>query len=157
MFIFKNHKNDSFYFEGRKLDKYQRQVLLDDSDRLLVIAGAGSGKTFTILAKIKYLIENKNIKESEILCLSFTNETVDNLKLKLSYNIDVLTFHKLALRILHENNFSYSISRDTLINYIVDEYFLIDDDKTKKLLDEYFDYKTDYDNEITILKIILSL
>ncbi len=152
MFIFKNHKNDSFYFEGRKLDKYQRQVILDNSDRLLVIAGAGSGKTFTILAKIKYLIEKKNIKESEILCLSFTNETVDNLKLKLSYNVDVLTFHKLALRILHENNFSYSISRDTLINYIVDEYFLIDDDKTKYLLDEYFNHKKDIDNELSILK-----
>ena len=98
MFIFKNHKDDSFFneFNGIKLDKYQRRVVLDDSDRLLVIAGAGSGKTFTILAKIKYLIEKKNIKPSEILCLSFTNEAVDNLKIKLDYNVDVLTFHKLA-------------------------------------------------------------
>ena len=154
MFIFKNHKDDSFFNElnGVKLDKYQKKVVLDDSDRLLVIAGAGSGKTFTILAKIKYLILKKNIKAKEILCLSFTNEAVDNLKCKLEYNVDVLTFHKLALRILQENNFTYTISRDTLINYIVDEYFLIDDDKTNILLKEYFDKKENNNNELTVLK-----
>lgn len=156
MFKLWNHKNDSF-FDGLKLDKYQKKAVLDGSDKLLVVAGAGSGKTFTILAKIKYLVERKNIKESEILCLSFTNETVDNLKNKTNYNVDVLTFHKLALRILNENNFSYSISRDTLINYIVSEYFLIDDDKTKKLLMEYFDDQKTYDDilnspELIILK-----
>ncbi len=157
MFIFKNHKDDSFFneFEGRKLDKFQKKVVLDDSERLLVIAGAGSGKTFTITAKIKYLIEKKKIKANEILCLSFTNEAVDNLKNRLNYNVDVLTFHKLALRILNENNFDYTISRDTLVNYIVDEYFLIDDDKTKKFLADY--YEKDYldiinSNELTILK-----
>lgn len=154
MFIFKNHKTDSFFndFEGGKLDKYQRKVVLDDSNRLLVIAGAGSGKTFTITAKIKYLIEKEKIKNSEILCISFTNEAVDNIKYRVNYNVDVLTFHKLALRILHDNNFSYSISRDTLINYIVDEYFLIEDDKIKKLLQEYFDNKKDFNNELFILK-----
>ena len=151
MFIFKNRKTDSFFNE-LKLDKFQKKVVLDDSERLLVIAGAGSGKTYTILAKIKYLIERKNIKPSEILCLSFTNETVDNLKSKLDYNVDVFTFHKLALRILHENNFTYTISRDTLINYIVDEYFLIDDDKNRKLLNEYFDNKEDITSDLNILK-----
>jgi DNA helicase-4 len=153
MFRFKNHKDDSFFNDiyGMKLDKYQKKVVLDDSDRLLVIAGAGSGKTLTIIAKIKYLIEKKNIKESEILCLSFTNETVDNLKNKVGFNVDVLTFHKLALRILETNNFYYKISRDDLINYIVDEYFLIDDDKTKIFLKDY--YGKEYsDKELTILK-----
>ena len=146
MFKFWNHKDDSFFYDGdgKKLDKYQRKVILDNSDRLLVIAGAGSGKTFTITEKIKYLIERKNIKPSEILCLSFTNEAVDNLKNRLSYNVDVLTFHKLALRILHDSSFNYSISRDTLINYITDEFFLIDDNKTNKLLTEYYDDKYTY-------------
>ena len=158
MFIFKNHEDDSFFNDslGKMLDKYQRKVVKDNSDRLLVIAGAGSGKTFTITAKIKYLIEKKGYKENEILCLSFTNEAVDNLKSRLNYNVDVLTFHKLALRILNENNFYYSISRETLINYIVDEYFLIDEDKTKAFLIDYFD-KKEYEeiiksNELTILK-----
>ena len=154
MFRLKNHKDDSFFNDvyGIKLDKYQKKVVLDDSDRLLVIAGAGSGKTLTIIAKIKYLIERKNIKESEILCLSFTNETVDNLKNKVGFNVDVQTFHKLALKILESNNFYYKISRDDLINYIVDEYFLIDDNITKKLLSEYYDNKEYFDRELIILK-----
>ncbi len=154
MFIFKNHKSDSFFndYLGGKLDKYQRKVVLDDSDRLLVIAGAGSGKTFTITAKIKYLIEKKNIRDYEILCLSFTNEAVDNIKYRVNYNVDVLTFHKLALRILHDNNFSYTISRDTLINYIVDEYFLIDDEIVQKMIKEYFNNKDNYQSELFVLK-----
>ena len=159
MFKLKNHKDDSFFNDiyGKKLDKYQKKVVLDESDRLLVIAGAGSGKTLTIIAKVKYLIEKKNIKENEILCLSFTNETVDNLKNKVKYNVDVLTFHKLALRILESNHFNYKISRDNLLTYIVDEYFLIDDDKIKKLLINYFDNKLEYldvinSKELVILK-----
>jgi len=157
MFKFKN-QNDSFFSlnDGKKLDKYQKKVVLDDSDRLLVIAGAGSGKTFTIGTKIKYLIEKKQVKENEILCLSFTNEAVDNLKNRIPYNIDVLTFHKLALRILHENHFQYSISRDTLINYIATEFFLIEDNTIKELLMEYFkidDYKKILkSNELIVLK-----
>lgn len=159
MFRIKNHKDDSFFyeFEGKRLDKNQRKVVFDDTERLLVVAGAGSGKTFTIAAKIKYLVEKKKIKEKEILCLSFTNEAVDNLKERINYSIDILTFHKLALRILNENSFNYSIARDDLINYITNEFFLIDDNKTRILLEEYFDNKKEYNdilnsNELTILK-----
>ena len=159
MFRLKNHVDDSFFNDvyGMKLDKYQRKVILDDNDRLLVIAGAGSGKTLTIIGKIKYLIEKKGLKENEILCLSFTNEAVDNLKNKLNNSVDVLTFHKLALRILESNKFNYSISRDTLINYIVDEYFFIDNSDIKELLIEYFNYELSYEdilksNNLVILK-----
>ena len=157
MFKFKNHKDDSFFNDiyGKKLDKYQKKVVLDDSDRLLVIAGAGSGKTFTIASKIKYLIERKKYKENEILCLSFTNEAVDNLKNRLDYPVDVLTFHKLALRILHDNNFTYSIARDSLINYITDEFFLIDDHKTKRLLIDYYDNKYSYEEIINTKELFI--
>lgn len=156
MFKFKNHKDDSFFneFDGIKVDKYQRRVILDNSDRLLVIAGAGSGKTFTIAAKIKYLIEIKNIKESEILCLSFTNEAVDNLKNRVNYQIDILTFHKLSLRILNENNFDYSIARDNLINYIVDEFFLIEDNKIIKMLLDYYN-KNNYEEILNSKELII--
>ena len=140
MFKLKNHRNDSFFndVDGKKLDKYQKKVVQDESSELLVVAAAGSGKTLTIIAKVKYLIERKGLKENEILCLSFTNETVNNLKNRIGYNIDIFTFHKLALKILKENNFLYQISSDTLINYITEEFFLIDDEITKKMLQEYF-------------------
>ena len=97
------------------LDKCQKQIVLDNSKSLLVVAGAGSGKTFTILGKIKYLVENKNIDLSEILCISLTNDTVNNLKSKLlnmSFDINVKTFHKLGLDILKKNKKSIAICSD---------------------------------------------
>ena len=157
MFRFKNHVDDSFFNDiyGKKLDKYQKKVVLDDSDRLLVIAGAGSGKTLTIEAKIKYLIERKNVKETEILCLSFTNEAVSNLINRIHYDVDILTFHKLALRILNENNFNYNIARDDLIDYIVQEYFYIENNKTKSFLLEYFDNNKTYEEILNSSELII--
>ena len=60
------------YLFGISLDDAQVKSIKDDSDVVLVSAGAGSGKTQTILGKVKYLIEEKNIKEDEILCISLT-------------------------------------------------------------------------------------
>ena len=47
-------KVDIDTINGIKLDEYQKKIILDDSRNLLVIAGAGSGKTLTIIGKIKY-------------------------------------------------------------------------------------------------------
>ena len=105
------------------LDDTQINAIEDDNKYIIVVAGAGSGKTLTILGKIKYLIEKKNYKEDEILCISFTNESVESLKRKLeslNYNIDVYTFHKLGLNLLPNNN--YSIINDKYLDYIIDEY-----------------------------------
>lgn len=125
--------------------------ILSDAKSTLVVAGAGSGKTLTILGKIKYLIENKNVNESEILCISFTNETVKSLKYKteeMGYNISVFTFHKLGLSILK----NVSIIDDNYLDYIINEYFesRIKYDKSKFINSLFFTdmkidkiYKTD--------------
>ena len=47
--------------EGKSLDDQQQQAIITDEYSNLIIAGAGSGKTLTILGKVKYLIEKKNI------------------------------------------------------------------------------------------------
>ena len=110
---------------GYSLDKEQRIAVITDECANLIVAGAGSGKSLTMIGKIRYLIERKHIKYDEILCISFTRDASMNLekniKKNYSYDIKVYTFHKLALEILKNNK--YNISLDSTLRYIVDEYF----------------------------------
>ena len=110
---------------GYSLDKEQRIAIITDECANLIVAGAGSGKSLTMVGKIRYLIERKNIKEDEILCISFTRDASENLekniKKNYNYNIKVYTFHKLSLEIL--KNKKYNISNTNTLNYIIDEYF----------------------------------
>ena len=124
-----------YKFNNKILDKYQSKAVFCNIKNYLVVAGAGSGKTLTIAAKVKYLIEN-NINPSSILCLSFTNETVNSLKQILNSNnifVDVKTFHKLSLSILRNK---YKVSSNNLLEYITEEYFYsyVYLDNTYKLL-----------------------
>lgn len=105
-----------------KLDEYQKDAVLEDGN-VLLIAGAGAGKTFTITKKIEFLIENYNYKPEEILVISFTNKSVDDLKRKVKYNCDIMTFHKLALNILKDYNIEFNIINDDYLSYITNEYF----------------------------------
>lgn len=86
------------------LDEEQRQVVLSDEDYTLVIAGAGAGKTTTVAAKVKYLVDRKHIDPKQILVISFTNKAVGELRSKINkaLNIDcpVTTFHKTGYAIL---------------------------------------------------------
>ena len=103
-------------------DKYQQKVIVTNHNAI-VIAGPGSGKTTTILNKVKYILEHN--PEAKILLLSFTNKSVDDIKNRLSKtDIDILTFHKLAIDILKTYNYKYSIVNEDTLPYIIDEYFL---------------------------------
>lgn len=110
---------------GYPLDELQREVVLSDNKYTLVSAGAGSGKSLTVIGKIRYLIEFCNIKEEEILCISFTNDSTmslrDKLKKNYNYNIPCYTFHKLGLEILKREK--YTISQSDTLEYVIDEYF----------------------------------
>lgn len=118
--------------EGKQLDEQQRIAVVTDEYSNLIIAGAGSGKTLTILAKIKYLIEVKKIKPEEILLLSFTEKTVSDLNdriNKLSLNVQAMTFHKLGYSIIkkYQDNIPTVTNENTLINtiknYLTEEIF----------------------------------
>ena len=98
----------------------KQQEAIKSLDNTLLIAGAGSGKTFTIINKINYLLENKIYKRDEILVISFTNESVKEIINRLKYKVDVKTFHKLGLDLLKNNN--YKVAPNNLLNYIIDEY-----------------------------------
>ena len=58
--------------EGRALDLQQRTAIITNEDNNLIIAGAGSGKTTTIVGKVKYIIDRFKAKPEEFLLISFT-------------------------------------------------------------------------------------
>ncbi len=113
-----------------KLDEKQEAIIKDNTNYILVTAGAGSGKTLTIIGKIKYLIEEKKILPEEILCISFTNAATTSLHNKLvkeiNKEIKTYTFHKLALEILKEEKIDISICDESLLEMITEEFFTQD-------------------------------
>ena len=120
-----------------KFDKYQLKAIKCDKNTLL-IAGAGAGKTTTIVGKINYLLEN-DYKEEDILCISFTNASVNDLKKKLNNNIDVFTFHKLSINILNEYDNSYKLCDSNLLEKVINSYIakLFESKKKKKKFLKY--------------------
>ncbi len=107
------------YFPSQ-LDEYQKNAIIYDNN-MLIIAGAGSGKTFTLINKINYLIEEQKISPQDILVVSFTNASVNDISLKASYSIDIVTFHKLAIKILTQANVSFGLANDHFLSYIINE------------------------------------
>ncbi len=90
------------------LDDDQRTCILSDEDYSLVIAGAGAGKTTTVAAKIKYLVDIKHINPKEILVVSFTNKAVGELRERVNeqLNIDcpITTFHSTGIAIIKKDS-----------------------------------------------------
>ena len=88
------------------LDEEQRRVILSDEDYTLVIAGAGAGKTTTVAAKVRYLVEKKKVNPGEILVISFTNKAVSELRERINEQLHIAcpitTFHSVGYTILRK-------------------------------------------------------
>lgn len=109
------------YMVGKfELDDFQMQLLKND-ENTIVIAGAGSGKTLTIVGKINYLIDSNITSPENILVISFTNASVNDLKEKINFPIKIYTFHKLAMYILDEVNYKYFICSSNYLYFIIEE------------------------------------
>ena len=102
------------------LDEYQLKVV-NETNHALVIAGPGSGKSTTIAQKVRTLVANGTL-ESEILLISFTNKSVEDLKKKLGSNIFITTFHKLAIDVLKYNKITYKLASEDLLDFVINEY-----------------------------------
>jgi ATP-dependent DNA helicase pcrA len=91
-----------------KLNKNQRKAAEKIEGPVLILAGAGSGKTRTVTYRIAHMIKEKNISPLNILALTFTNKAAREMKERAeeligeenSYNLVVSTFHSFAVRIL---------------------------------------------------------
>lgn len=85
------------------LDPQQRESIVKLEDNCLVIASAGSGKTSTIVGKVKYLVEKQHINPTRILLLTYTKKAANELSSRIKIEgLDSGTFHSLAYRIIAE-------------------------------------------------------
>lgn len=93
--------------EGRDLDRQQLTAIGYDVRTRLVIAGAGTGKTTTIIGLVKELLLSGKARPEDILLLSFTNASVNELKSRIRKEteqvVETTTFHRLALKIIAES------------------------------------------------------
>ncbi|MBU5669101.1 UvrD-helicase domain-containing protein [Peptoniphilus sp. MSJ-1] len=92
------------------LNDKQREALLETKGPLLILAGAGSGKTRVVTSKIAYLIEELNVPSWKILAITFTNKAASEMKERVKNLIDkdvdsmwIGTFHSICVRILRKN------------------------------------------------------
>lgn len=92
-----------------KLNKEQREAVLHTEGPLLILAGAGSGKTRVLTYRIAYLIEEKSVYPSNILAITFTNKAAREMKDRVQSliggtdNMWISTFHSTCVRILRKN------------------------------------------------------
>lgn len=129
------------------LDEDQRKIVLTDEDYLMVIAGAGSGKTTTISAKVNYLIEKLNIKDKEIIVISFTNKAVKELDERINkdfkHNVKVTTFHKFGYEIIKNNTSKKTRiikDNDEIIKKYIEKHLINNMKKIKQFLELYIYY-----------------
>lgn len=131
------------------LDEDQRRVVLTDEDYCLAIAGAGAGKTTTVAAKVKYLVERQNVKPEEILVVSFTNKAVDELKERIQKQLHIdcpiTTFHSTGNAILHKGQEEkLNIVQNEKLYFVLEDYFCNSVLRNQKLTDDLIQFFATY-------------
>ena len=121
-----------------RLNDMQQQAVMHDKGPLLILAGAGSGKTRVLTHRIAYLIGERGVSPYQIIALTFTNkaagemkERVENIVGNGAENIWVSTFHSSCVRILRR--FIDTIGYDR-------SFTIYDSDDSKTLMKEVFKY-----------------
>ena len=126
------------------LDEQQRRSIVSEEDNCLVVSSAGSGKTSSIVGKVKYLIEIKKVDPTRILLISYTNKAAAELTERMGIEgLHGYTFHKLALDLIGQqtgNKPSICDNTDALFVKIYRD--LLADSRFRKHAVEYFvDYQ----------------
>ena len=126
------------------LDKQQRRSIVSEEDNCLVVSSAGSGKTSSIVGKVRYLIDIKHINPQNILLISYTNKAAAELTERMNIvGLRGYTFHKLAIDIIGKaTEQKPSIHDNTDALFVKIYHKLLEDEDFKKSIVEYFvDYQ----------------
>lgn len=131
------------YFEN--LNKEQREAVMAVEGPVMVFAGAGTGKTKTLVSRIIHMINDCNIEPRRILAITFTNKAAKEMRERVNKvidnekgNVNISTIHSLCARILRRNITKLGFSKD---------YEIIDEDECVKIITEilkdmYIDKRT---------------
>jgi DNA helicase-4 len=122
------------------LDRQQRRSIVSEEDNCLVVSSAGSGKTSSIIGKVKYLTEIKRIDPTRILLISYTNKAAAELTERLATpGLRGYTFHKLAIDLIGQTTGAKPSICDNTDALIVEIYReLLEKTEFKKSIVEYF-------------------
>jgi superfamily I DNA/RNA helicase len=126
------------------LDEQQTQVVYSEAKNIIVVAGAGSGKTRVLTERIRHLIEDCNVPSHNIVSITFTNMAAEEMKLRLSNVVGIGdafigTIHSFANHIMKESGERYTLLNDDLDNQLHKE--LIGRYCQHLTVDRYLDYK----------------
>jgi DNA helicase-2/ATP-dependent DNA helicase PcrA len=104
------------------LNPEQREAVLHTSGALLILAGAGSGKTRVITSRIAYLVGDGHAEPHEVLAVTFTNKAAEEMRARVQALLGsdcsrmwVSTFHALCARLLRREAPAIGLSRDFVI------------------------------------------
>ncbi len=110
-----------------EINKEQEDAIQELKGPIIVLAGPGTGKTFTLIQKIIFLNKERDFNSDNILAITFTNKAADEIKERLiKYDINdvnIGTFHCIALDILNKNNFNREIFDENDCQVILKEVF----------------------------------
>ena len=117
-----------------EVDPEDQQEAIIDSDAypMRVLAGAGTGKTFTMVRKIEYLIDEKGVSPDRILALTFTNNAAGSMREKLNaklgtagYDIDAYTYHSICNELLTDYAYEAGIDPDFEVVSDAEKYAIV--------------------------------
>ncbi len=109
-----------------ELNDQQRQAVLYNDGPLLILAGAGSGKTKTLTHKIAYILNQKNIDQKNILAVTFTNKAATEMRQRISFLLNqnsinrsfmpyMGTFHGIGVKILRQDGYLIGYDKNFII------------------------------------------
>ena len=142
-------KNKTFFDTCLKypLDQQQRRAIVADEDNVLVVSSAGSGKTSSIVGKVKYLTEVKHVAPDNILLISYTHKAAAELTERAgAKGLRGYTFHKLALDLIGKvTGEKPSICDNTDVLFVKIYHQLLNERKFRESVLGYF---VDYDQDL---------
>jgi DNA helicase-2/ATP-dependent DNA helicase PcrA len=132
------------------LNDQQRKAIHTTEGHVLVLAGAGSGKTSVITHRIAYLIKEKNVPPSSILGLTFTNKSAEEMRKRVASMVEpalvkqvvLSTFHSFCMRILRKDIDKLGYTKD---------FSLYDEKETRRVLNQLVREELGHDGDLPSL------